>query len=74
MDLSVDQPLWRIQGENSYKIFQDLIDTMKMILSEAEDDNKALDDATVKTKAAGLQLSMPPFAIKLDYLAGNQLH
>ena len=67
----MDQPLRRIQDEGGYKKIQDLIDKMKNILGKEEDDDEAEDGATVKTKAAALQLPMPPFTVKLDDPAGN---
>ena len=67
----MDQPLRRIQDESGYKKIQDLIDKMKNILGKEEDDDEAEDGATVKTKAAALQLPMPPFTVKLDDPAGN---
>jgi len=71
-DLSTDQPLRRIQDEDGYKKIQNLIDKMKKILGEAEDDDEAEDDANMKhVKAAEVQLPMPPFTVKLDDPAGN---
>ena len=71
-DLSMDQPLRRIQDEDGYRKIQDLIDKMKKILGEAEDDDEVEDGLTAKhVKAAGVQLSMPSFTVKLDDPAGN---
>lgn len=68
-DLSMDQPLRRIQDEEGYKKIQNLIDKMRKILGEAEDDDEAEDGAIIK--AAGVQPTMPPFTVKLDDPAGN---
>jgi zinc finger protein len=69
-DLSMDQPLRRIQDEDGHKKIQILIDKMKRILGE--DDDEAENDATMRhVKAAELQIPMPPFTVKLDDPAGN---
>ena len=71
-DLSMDQPLRRIQDEEGHKKIQDLIDKMKKILGEEGDDDEVEDEAAAKhIKAAELQIPMPPFTVKLDDPAGN---
>ncbi|KIM41444.1 hypothetical protein M413DRAFT_445444 [Hebeloma cylindrosporum] len=72
-DLSMDQPLRRIQDEDGYNKIQSLIDKMKKILGDpAEDDGDAEDDATAKPpKASEVQAPMPTFTVKLDDPAGN---
>lgn len=67
-DLSMDQPLRRIQDEGGHKKIQNLIDKMKKILGEAEDDEA---EAVKCDKTAELQIPMPPFTVKLDDPAGN---
>ncbi|PPQ86122.1 hypothetical protein CVT25_002757 [Psilocybe cyanescens] len=64
-DLSTDQPLRRIQDEESYKKIQNIIDKMKPILGDPEDDEE------VQEQAAYLNLPMPPFTVKLDDPTGN---
>ena len=69
-DLSMDQPLRRVQDEDGHNKIQILIDKMKRILRE--DDDEVESDATMRhVKAAELQIPMPPFTVKLDDPAGN---
>ncbi|KAE9384655.1 zf-ZPR1-domain-containing protein [Gymnopus androsaceus JB14] len=66
-DLSLDQPLRRIRDEDSYKKIQTLIDKLKEILGDEEDEDEK---AEVK-KPSEKDLPMPAFTIKLDDPAGN---
>ena len=68
-DLSMDQPLRRVQDEDGHKKIQILIDKMKHILEE--EDSEAEDETVRHVKAADLQIPMPPFTVKLDDPAGN---
>ncbi|KAE9388211.1 zf-ZPR1-domain-containing protein [Gymnopus androsaceus JB14] len=66
-DLSLDQPLRRIQDEDSYTKIQTLIDKLKEILGDEEDE----DEKTEVKKPSEKDLPMPAFTIKLDDPAGN---
>jgi zinc finger protein len=65
-DLSMDQPLRRIQDEDGYTKIQALIDRLWEILDEDEDE-----EAHVKITAEKDNKPFPPFTIKLDDPAGN---
>ena len=64
-DLSLDQPLRKIQDEESYKKIQTLIDKMTEILG---DDEEGSED---KARASESTAPMPQFTVKLDDPAGN---
>ncbi|KAI0065645.1 zf-ZPR1-domain-containing protein [Artomyces pyxidatus] len=71
-DLSMDQPLRRIQDEPTYTKIQALIDKLKLILADEEDEEA--DDAVGPVKlrsAAAKDAPMPAFTLKLDDPAGN---
>ena len=61
-DLSHDQPLRRIQEEETYTKIQALIDKLKVIISYEDDE---------EGRAANSESPMPPFTLKLDDPAGN---
>ena len=65
-DLSMDQPLRRIQDEDGYTKIQALIDKLMEILDENEDD-EALDKTATDMK----DKPFPVFTIKLDDPAEN---
>ena len=65
-DLSLDQPLRRIQDEDGYHKIQSLIDKMREILGDDKDD-----EFQARTAAGKDSLPMPAFTIKLDDPAGN---
>ncbi|KAJ3982376.1 ZPR1 zinc-finger domain-containing protein [Lentinula detonsa] len=74
-DLSMDQPLRRIQDEESYKKIQLLIDKLKEILGDEEEDGEETtddgDNAQSVTKASEKESPMPAFTVKLDDPSGN---
>lgn len=63
----MDQPLRRIQDEESYNKIQSLIDKMKEILGDEEDDGEPYVGKAVEK----VHLPMPKFTLKLDDPAGN---
>ena len=63
-DLSYDQPLRRIQDEETYTKIQILIDKLKSIVPDE-------DGSAAPTGTADLEAPMPPFTISLDDPAGN---
>jgi zinc finger protein len=66
-DLSADQPLRRIQNEAAHTQIQSLIDKLKCILADDEDEDGAeLDHRTERD-----EVPMPTFTLKLDDPAGN---
>jgi C4-type Zn-finger protein len=67
-DLSGDQPLRRIQDEPTYNKIQALIDSLKKILGEDEDESDIADPPKVAEKHDN---PMPVFTIKLDDPSGN---
>lgn len=71
-DLSTDQPLRRIQDEDGYNKIEELLNKMKPILGDPEDDDPD-ETKALKTigQAAYLELPLPPFTLKLDDPAGN---
>ncbi|KAF9064592.1 zinc-finger protein zpr1 [Rhodocollybia butyracea] len=73
-DLNMDQPLRRIQDEDSYTKIQSLIDKLKEVLGDDVDDDelsKLGDNAPVFGKASEKNLPMPAFTITIDDPAGN---
>ncbi|KAF7288707.1 Zinc-finger protein ZPR1 [Mycena chlorophos] len=65
-DLSLDQPLRRIQDPTGYEKLQILIDKLKEIV--LDEDDEAIEQLSSAEKA---ELPMPAFTIKLDDPAGN---
>jgi zinc finger protein len=65
-DLSLDQPLRRIQDEDGYHKIQTLIDKMREILGDDKDE-----EFQAETAAGKESLLMPAFTVKLDDPAGN---
>ncbi|KIK02896.1 hypothetical protein K443DRAFT_677248 [Laccaria amethystina LaAM-08-1] len=65
-DLSLDQPLRRIQDEDGYHKIQTLIDKMREILGDDKDE-----EFQAETAAGKESLPMPAFTVKLDDPAGN---
>ncbi|KAF9444190.1 zinc-finger protein zpr1 [Macrolepiota fuliginosa MF-IS2] len=70
-DLSMDQPLRKIQDPNGYQMIQSLIDKFKEILGDHEDDDEAGEPVGDVKKTAEKDIPMPPFTVKLDDPAGN---
>lgn len=68
-DLSLDQPLRKIQAPEAYEKIQVLINKMKAILGDPEDDDdEAFKDAV---PAAQRDTTLPPFTLKLNDPSGN---
>lgn len=67
-DLSMDQPLRRIQDEEGYTKLQALIDNLKQILADDEDEDG---EAQLGTASMKEHIPMPAFTVKLDDPAGN---
>ena len=67
-DLSYDQPLRRIQDEDTYTKIQTLIDKFKAIVPD-EDGNS--EGSAAPTGTTNSEVPMPPFTISLDDPAGN---
>jgi len=67
-DLSGDQPLRRIQDEPSYTKIQALIDSLKQILGDDEDEDGTHPALNAAEKH---DIPMPAFTIKLDDPTGN---
>ncbi|KAK0223383.1 zf-ZPR1-domain-containing protein [Armillaria fumosa] len=67
-DLSMDQPLRRIQDEDNYTKIQALIEKLKDILGDEEDEDE---DVQVGKAAEKEHIPMPPFTLKLDDPSGN---
>ncbi|KIY45072.1 zf-ZPR1-domain-containing protein [Fistulina hepatica ATCC 64428] len=66
-DLSMDQHLRRIQDPDGYARLQELIDKLKLILGDEDEDDAEASVGQAHTKDA----PMPPFTLKLDDPAGN---
>ncbi|KAH9992778.1 zf-ZPR1-domain-containing protein [Russula compacta] len=69
-DLSYDQPLRRIQDEDTFAKIQTLLDKLKVIVLD-EDEDEGGEEGAAPTGATNLDRSMPPFTVKLDDPAGN---
>ncbi|KAI0305984.1 zf-ZPR1-domain-containing protein [Multifurca ochricompacta] len=67
-DLSYDQPLRRIQDEDTFIKIKALIDKLKAIISDEDEDGEG---SAVLKEAASSEAPMPPFTLKLDDPAGN---
>ncbi|KAJ7293937.1 zf-ZPR1-domain-containing protein, partial [Mycena rebaudengoi] len=68
-DLSGDQALRRIQDPDSYDKIEALVNRLKEILGDEEDEEEAA--VQVGVAAQKLHLPMPAFTLKLDDPAGN---
>lgn len=68
-DLNTDQPLRRIQAEEAYKKIQSILDAIKEILGDNDDE----DEETVGPvkKASEQDSPLKPFTVRLDDPAGN---
>lgn len=69
-DLSGDQPLRRIQDEATYTKIQTLIDSLKEILGDQEDEDEDKPGQPIKASEKH-DVPMPAFTIKLDDPTGN---
>lgn len=67
-DLSMDQPLRRIQDESSYTKIQTLLEKLNEILGDEEEGDE---EPQVGKAAERVHLPMPSFTLKLDDPAGN---
>jgi zinc finger protein len=67
----MDQPLRRIQDPNNYQTIQNLLDKLKEILGDEEDEDDKDLEAIPTTKPSEKEIPMPPFTIKLDDPSGN---
>jgi len=72
-DLSADQPLRRIQNEAAYEKIQTIIDGLKEILAdhEDEDEDSAIGEVKLSRKASEKDAPMRPFTVRLDDPSGN---
>ncbi|KAF7340196.1 Zinc-finger protein ZPR1 [Mycena venus] len=72
-DLSMDQPLRRIQDPDGHAKIEALVLKLKEILGDEEDEEEESDAPKVQvgTAAQKLHLPMPAFTLKLDDPAGN---
>ena len=67
-DLSYDQPFRRIQDEDTHDKIQALIDKLKAIVPDEDEDREG---EVAPAKAAGLEAPLPPFTLELDDPSGN---
>lgn len=65
-DLNFNQPLRRTQDEDTFTKIQFLIDKLKVIVPEEDEDEDAVLTGATKSEAP-----IPPFTIELDDPAGN---
>jgi len=72
-DLSMDQPLRRIQDPDGHAKIETLVEKLKEILGDEEDEEEESNAPKVQvgTAAQKLHLPMPAFTLKLDDPAGN---
>ncbi|OBZ66484.1 Zinc finger protein ZPR1 [Grifola frondosa] len=75
LDLGADQPLRRAQNDAAYAKIQNILDGLKEILADSEDEDEDEEPSTpgeVKPrKASQRDAPMPPFTVRLDDPAGN---
>jgi zinc finger protein len=67
-DLSYDQPLRRIQDEETFTKIQVLVDKLKAIVPIEEEDNE---EAISVKEAVNSEAPIPPFTLTLDDPSGN---
>ncbi|KAG6910083.1 hypothetical protein DXG01_013135 [Tephrocybe rancida] len=74
-DLSMDQPLRRIQDPEGFSTIQGLLDKLKAILGDEDDEDEDKDESktgeVTTVKAADKDVPLPTFTLKLDDPAGN---
>ncbi|KAJ7717523.1 zf-ZPR1-domain-containing protein [Mycena maculata] len=70
-DLSMDQPLRRIQDPEGHSKIEALVEKLKEILGDEEDEDDDVSKFQPRTAAQRLHIPMPAFTIKLDDPAGN---
>ena len=68
-DLSTGQPLRKYQDENAYTKIQSIIDNIKVVLDDDEEDEHQ--DATGPKETKEKDHIFPPFTVQLDDPAGN---
>ncbi|THH13039.1 hypothetical protein EW146_g7135 [Bondarzewia mesenterica] len=72
-DLSLDQPLRRVEDEVTYAKIEELIDKLKLILADHDEEEEGTDAVgPVKSRSASSKdAPMPTFTVKLDDPSGN---
>ncbi|KAI0080158.1 zinc-finger protein zpr1 [Panus rudis PR-1116 ss-1] len=72
-DLSLDQPLRRVQNEAAYKKIQEILDAISAILADDDEEENEEGSGEVKQpqKASEKDVPMKPFTVTLDDPAGN---
>lgn len=68
-DLGADQPLRRVENEVAYKKIQQIIDSIKEIFADHEDEDE--ESTGQVQRAADKDAPMKPFTVTLDDPAGN---
>ena len=66
-DLSADQPLRKYQDENAHAKIQTIIDSIKAVLGDDEEEEEAIGSKESREKND----AFPPFTVQLDDPAGN---
>ena len=66
-DLSTNQPLRKYQDENAYTKVQSIIDSIKVVLNDEDDEDEAIGPKEPKERGD----TFPPFTVQLDDPAGN---
>ena len=67
VDLSTDQPLRKYQDENAYAKIRSIINGIKIVLDEEEDEEENREVTGLEEKSD----TFPPFTVQLDDPAGN---
>jgi len=74
-DLSMDQPLRRIQDEDGHMTIEALLEKLRAILGDKKEDGEPQEDkleqAAAPAKTSDKDAPVPPFTIRLDDPAGN---
>ncbi|KAF5352256.1 hypothetical protein D9757_012513 [Collybiopsis confluens] len=69
-DLSLDQPLRRIQDEDSYKKIQGIIEKLQRILGDKDEEDESNNEGS-QVRASEKDPPMPAFTVTVDDPSGN---
>ncbi|VDB95476.1 unnamed protein product [Peniophora sp. CBMAI 1063] len=70
-DLGADQPLRRVQDENTYNKIESILDRIRGMLADEDDEGEEEQTSGPVRKASMKDAPLVPFTVKLDDPAGN---
>jgi zinc finger protein len=70
-DLSMDQPLRRIQDEEGYKTIEGILEKLRAILGDEPDEDEDEEKKAEKKEEKDKEGPITPFTVRLDDPAGN---